>query len=237
MADLIGQIKGLGQHHTINLDDHVGRILAAVKKNGLADNTYVVFTSDHGEVISRQHCFFIPRLKYRSCYSHSASLYDQVMRIPMLVQGPAVQPGRRIAQTYQHVDLVPTLLELMGLPKLPGAVGKSQAARLRSRKSLPVAPRDVYVQGRWVTGLRSGHYKLIVRAHSAQGIVKSGKKRRVPAELYDLDKDPEELRNVYSDPAYANTVRTMKEELFAMKEEVGDIDTDPEMLRRLAETT
>lgn len=180
----------------INLDDHVGRILAAVKKNGLADNTYVVFTSDHGEVISRQHCFFIPRLKYRSCYSHSASLYDQVMRIPMLVQGPGVRPGRRIAQNYQHVDLVPSLLELMGLPKIPGAVGQSHAKRLRSKKSLPVTPRDVYVQGRWVTGLRSGKYKLIVRAHSAQGIVKSGRKRQVPAELYDLDKDPDERWNL-----------------------------------------
>lgn len=180
----------------INLDDHVGRILAALKKHGLADNTYVVVTSDHGEVISRQHCFFIPRLKYRTCYSHSASLYDQVLRIPVVLQGPAIRPGRRIEQTYQHVDLVPTLLSLMGLPNLPGAVGHSHAARLRSAKAQPVTPRDVYVQGRWVTGLRSSRYKLILRAYSAQGIVKSGKKRRVPAELYDLDKDPDERWNL-----------------------------------------
>lgn len=180
----------------INLDDHVGRILSALKKNGLADNTYVVVTSDHGEVISRQHCFFIPRLKYRSCYSHSASLYDQVLHIPVVLEGPAVSPGRRIEQYYQHVDLVPTLLDLMGLPNLPGAVGKSHAARLRSAKALPVTPRDVYAVGRWVTGLRSGRYKLILRAHSAQGIVKDGKRRRVPAEVYDLDKDPDERWNL-----------------------------------------
>jgi len=180
----------------IDLDDHVGRILAALKKNGLDDNTYVVFTSDHGEVISRQHCFFIPRLKYRSCYSHSASLYDQVLRIPMLLQGPGVRPDRRIEQNYQHVDLVPTLLELMGLPRLPGAVGQSHARRLRSAKALPVTARDVYAQGRWVTGLRSDRYKLILRAHSAQGIVKSGITRQVPVELYDLDKDPDERWNL-----------------------------------------
>lgn len=180
----------------MNLDNHVGRILAALKKQGLDGNTYVVFTSDHGEVISRQHCFFIPRLKYRSCYSHSASLYDQVLRIPVVLQGPAIWPGRRVKQGYQHVDLVPTLLDLMGLPTLPGAVGDSHARRLRSKKGLSVTPRDVYVLGRWVTGLRSGRYKLIVRAHRAQGIVKSGKKRRVPTELYDLDKDPDERWNL-----------------------------------------
>jgi len=104
----------------INLDDHVGRILASLKKHGLTDNTYVVITSDHGEVISRQHCFFIPRLNYRSCYSHSASLYEQVLHVPVVIQGPALSPGRRIEQSYQHVDLVPTVLELMGLPGLPG---------------------------------------------------------------------------------------------------------------------
>ncbi len=180
----------------MNLDNHVGRIIAALKKNGLADNTYVVFTSDHGEVISRQHCFFIPRLKYRSCYSHSASLYDQVLRIPVVLQGPAIRAGRRIAQNYQHVDLVPTLLRLMGLPALPGSVGDDHAKRLRSAKALPVTPRDTYAQGRWVTGLRSSRYKLIVRAHPAQGIVKSGKKQRVPAELYDLEKDPDERWNL-----------------------------------------
>jgi arylsulfatase A-like enzyme len=180
----------------INLDDHVGQILASLKKHGLADNTYVVITSDHGEVISRQHCFFIPRLKYRSCYSHSASLYEQVLRIPVVVQGPALAGGRRIQQIYQHVDLAPTLLELMGLPKLPGAVGLSHAARLRSAKALPTQPRDVYALGRWVTGLRSGRHKLILRAHRAQGIVISGKKRQVPAELYDLDKDPDERWNL-----------------------------------------
>jgi arylsulfatase A-like enzyme len=180
----------------INLDDHVGRILAALKKHGLSDNTYVVITSDHGEVISRQHCFFIPRLNYRSCYSHSASLYDQVLRIPMVLQGPAVSPGRRLEQTYQHVDLVPTLLDLMGLPGLPGAVGHSHAKRLRSAKALPVTPRDIYALGRWVTALRSGRYKLILRAHQAQGIVKSGKRRHVPAELYDLEKDPDERWNL-----------------------------------------
>ncbi len=180
----------------INLDDHVGRILASLKKHGLADNTYVVFTSDHGEVISRQHCFFIPRLKYRSCYSHSASLYEQVLRIPVVLQGPALASGRRVEQSYQHVDLVPTLLDLMGLPTLPGAVGQSHAARLRSAKALPTQPRDVYALGRWVTALRSGHYKLILRAHSAQGIVKGGKKLKVPAELYDLDQDPDERWNL-----------------------------------------
>ena len=55
-------------------------------------------------------------------------------------------------------------------------------------------------------------------------------------ELYDLKNDPEELHNVYNDPANAEVVHAMKDDLLTMKEEVGDIDTDPEMLRRLAET-
>ncbi len=180
----------------MNLDDHVGRILRALEKAGLSHNTYVVITSDHGEVISRQHCFFIPRLHYRTCYSHSASLYDQVLRVPLLIRGPAVRPGQRVEQWYQHVDLVPTLLDLMGLAPMSGAVGQSLAPWLRSSGSAPVTPREVYAQGRWVTGLRTHRYKLILRAHPAQGLVKLGRRRQVPAELYDLEKDPDERWNL-----------------------------------------
>ncbi len=216
----------------INLDDHVGRILASLKKHGLTDNTYVVITSDHGEVISRQHCFFIPRLNYRSCYSHSASLYEQVLHIPVVIQGPALSPGRRIEQSYQHVDLVPTVLELMGLPSLPGAVGQSHATGLRSAKGLPTKPRDVYALGRWVTALRSGRYKLILRAHRAQGIVKSGKIRQVPAELYDLDKDPDERWNIAQHKP--QVVARLRDRLkpFLKRDRVPELPTMPRTILR-----
>lgn len=195
------------------LDHHVGRIVRALERQGLASNTLLVVTADHGEIIGRQHCYFLPRMKAKTCYAHSTSLYDQVLHVPLIIHGPGAQAGRRTRQVYRHLDLVPTLLDLMGLPAMPGAQGVSLAPHVSRPQPPALTPRDVYAVGRWVWALRSGRYKLKIRERRARKVVKRGRQHRVPVELYDMVADPRELRNLARErPALTLRLRRKLEE-------------------------
>lgn len=176
------------------LDRHVGRVLDALKKHGLADRTIVVITSDHGETLSLHHCYMLPRMGYSTCYKHSASLYEEVLRVPLIISGPSIPSGIKATQTYRHEDLAATLLDLLGLPSLPGSTGVSVLPQIQGRK--PDEPRDVYAVGRGVFTLRRGRYKYVYREGRAQEIVQGQRRRVVAAELFDLERDPEEKRNL-----------------------------------------
>jgi arylsulfatase A-like enzyme len=176
------------------LDDEVGRIWKALERLGLRGETVVLVTADHGEVLDRRHCFFLPRLKYNTCYSHSTSPYDEVLRVPLLLAGAGVPAGKVVTQITRHVDLVPTVLTLMGVPPLPGAMGVSVLPQVRGER--PDEARDVYAAGRGIYALRRGTWKIIYRDAATRDIVDGGRKRSVTMELYDLAADPAEHRNL-----------------------------------------
>jgi arylsulfatase A-like enzyme len=192
-----------------SVDDNVGRLLDFLEKQGLAGNTVVIYTSDQGFFLG-DHGWYDKRF-----------MYEESIKMPFLVRWP----GRIKAGTTQNaiclnVDFAPTFLDLAGLKTPPDMQGRSLVPLLLGQRP-----------GDWRT---SWYYRYYhdpgdhnTRAHYGVGtdsykLIYFWKKDQW--ELYDLAADPEEMRNVYSDPAYAGTVKTMKEELYRLKKEVLDKD-------------
>src|SRR5690606_13758365 len=106
------------------VDRAVGDILAALEDSGLADNTIVVYTSDHGDLMGDHGIF------------EKCVLYEEAIRVPLLVRVPWLEGPRRVAEPIGHIDLVPTLLDLLGQPAPAELPGRSRAGVLAGRDRL-----------------------------------------------------------------------------------------------------
>jgi arylsulfatase A-like enzyme len=193
----------------LSVDDNVGRVLDYLDKNGLAESTVVVFTSDNGFFLG-EHGFFDKRL-----------MYEPSIRVPLLVRGPSrFRPRVDSRHMVLNVDLAPTIFELAGLP-VPGCVqGRSLVPLLQGDR---VAWRDSFYYEyfehpgphcvRKNHGIRTDRWKLIEFWEQPQEV-----------ELYDLARDPDEIRNLAADPKFAGTVRDLRERMQRLRRELGDSD-------------
>jgi arylsulfatase A-like enzyme len=191
-----------------SVDDNVGRFLDWLDKNGLAENTIVIYTSDQGFFLG-EHNFFDKRF-----------MYEESLRMPFLIRWPGkIRPGSVSKGMILNVDFAPTLLNVAGmkspadmqgrsfLPLLEGKTPKDWRAAMYYRYYHP-GHHNVAAH----YGVRTGRYKLIYFNKLDQW------------ELYDLRKDPREMNNVYNDPAYAKIVEDLKKELYRLKKELKDDD-------------
>lgn len=165
------------------LDREIGRLLDKLDELGIAEDTLVIFTSDHGHFLG-QH----------GLVAKGPFHYEDMLRIPMIVRQPGTVPAGRISNALQSlVDYTPTLLEAAGLP-VPGTLqgvsqyahwcGAEEPARdfvLCENRHNPDMPHlQTYVDARYkITVYRRGDY----------------------GEIFDLEEDPGEVRNLWSDPA------------------------------------
>ncbi|MFI7062483.1 sulfatase-like hydrolase/transferase [Kribbella sp. NPDC050124] len=187
------------------VDDEVGRILAALDDEGLAGNTVVIFTSDHGELLGDHQLLL-----------KGPMMFDCSIRVPLLVRWPGqVERGQVRDELVEWIDLAPTVLAAAGADGLPAAQGRSLLPLITGRT-------DDWVRRDWVlseyrnsgspydppvhtTMLRHGHHKLVVH----HGAPASGRPR--DGELYDLDADPSELVNLWHDAACTALRTTLQE--------------------------
>ena len=151
------------------LDAAVGRLLDTLAASGLARNTALCFTSDHGEM-NGAHGRFSKGL-----------MYDESLRVPLLIRLPGQTQGRRCETPVGTVDLLPTLLDLAGAAPDPGAPGRSLLPALRG-ESLPERPLFSEC-GELLCVLAAG-WKLVARREPLQ-----------PLQLFDMQRDPWELEN------------------------------------------
>lgn len=192
-------------------DEGVGQLLKALDETGQADNTLVVITGDHGELMYRHGIFF----------DHHG-LYDGNLHTPLIVRHPKLAP-RRVARMTAHIDVAPTLLDLCGV-EVPEAVeGVSLAPWMRGETEEPV--RDFVVsqectwQMKW--SIRTERHKFIV----AREPDFYGTPMR---ELYDLQADPDELHNIAEDqPDVARELETRLEAWLAEMMAKNGLDRDP----------
>lgn len=179
------------------LDAQVGRVLNALKAGGLLENTIVVFSSDHGLAIGSHGLF------------GKQNLYDHSMHAPLLFAGPGVPKGKRADALCYLLDIFPTLGELAGVAGPEGSEGKSLAPVLagrsdRVRESLFTA----YIKAQ--RAVRDGRWKLLVYP------------RINKAQLFDLEKDPGETKDLASDPAHAAELQRMTAMLETAQRDCGD---------------
>jgi uncharacterized sulfatase len=166
------------------VDAQIGRVLDALDRLGLAENTVVVFWSDHGYHLGERGLWM-----KQSCFEESA-------RVPLIIAGPDTRQGGICARNVELIDLYPTLADFAGLtpPKLPGV-------SLRPLLARPDAPwnRPAYTQVE-----RQGFPGYSVRTARWRYTEWDGGKKG--AELYDHDKDPGEMNNLAKHPHYVTIV-------------------------------
>lgn len=175
------------------IDDAVGAILAALERSGLADDTWVVYSTDHGEMLGTHGLL------------NKMVFYEPAVRVPLVIRPPKGSgwTPARLAQMVEHVDLAATLGALAGATPVPGSAGVSFADVLTAAGPGRAgwAGREAVVSENYGFAMwRTERYKLVVY-----------EKTRTPVQLFDLVEDPEEDANRVDDPAYASVVSDMRE--------------------------
>jgi arylsulfatase A-like enzyme len=218
MADVQGAIAAM--------DGGVGRILEALAGRSDAENTWVVFTTDHG--------LALPRAK--------ATMYDPGLGVALLMRWPArgLEGGRAIEALTSHVDLVPTVLEGLGLDVPSDLHGRSLWPLLRAEADrhhdAVFAEKTFHTAYEPQRSVRTERYKLIanlevdvmnvpgdvLRSRVVPDMVDEIAAERPPLELYDLQGDPDERRNRIGDPALADVEAELKRALVAWMRRTDD---------------
>ncbi len=185
------------------VDQSIGAVLGCLERFGLSDNTTVVHTSDHGDSLGAHHLFA------------KEVMFEEAARVPFLIRLPGQKRGKLVPQPVSHIDLVPTLLDLLGQPKHPQCAGKSLLPVIHE-EALP--PESIFVE--WApnrTKVKKGTSlaprRMIKRAvdESTRAVVspdgwKLCLRDKDLNELYNLKNDPLETRNLYSDRQYASVI-------------------------------
>ncbi len=168
------------------VDGYVGRILDALEKEGLADDTIVVLMSDHGESFG-DHSFAGESM------FHGTNLYDEQLRVPFAFRVPGA-PGRAVDSVVQLIDLAPTVVDLVGATPAPQWLGRSLAPATRG-ETLPPVPAfaELLAYPGWQHEL-----KTAISGDGAYKLIHVISQRRF--ELYDLAADPGEKRDLWGNP-------------------------------------
>ena len=162
------------------VDGYCGLVLDALDRLGIADNTVVVWTSDHGDQMWEHRMF----LKF--------CMYEASVHVPLLVRVPGRSPARR-GELVEHIDVFPTICDLVGA-ETPGAVQGRSLLPLLGPDPAPADWRDaVFSQIGDLKMIRTTSHKLNVYGNT-------------PGELYDLQGDPNEFRNLVADGDHRQTV-------------------------------
>ena len=191
-----------------SIDDNVGRLLDFLDEQHLAENTLVVYTSDQGFFLG-DHGWFDKRF-----------MYEESLRMPLLMRFPGVvPPGRINRDMVLNVDFGPTFLDIAGVLVPKDMQGHSVLPLLRGhtpgnwRRSMYYQYFEYPAMHSVLPhyGIRTPRYKLIHYAYKSE---------IDEWELFDLEKDPQELHSVYADPQYADTVKQLKQELQRLRKEL-----------------
>jgi arylsulfatase A-like enzyme len=191
------------------VDDNVGRVLDYLDESGLSKNTVVFYSSDQGWYLG-EHGWFDKRW-----------MYQESFRTPLLVRWPGkIKPGSVSADFAMNLDFTETFLEIAGVAIPSDMQGKSLVPILNGRTPADWR-KSVYYHYyefpgahsvRRHYGVRTKRYKLIYFYESAID----------EWELFDLEKDPLELKSVYSNPKYAPVVKELKQELQRLRTQYRD---------------
>jgi arylsulfatase A-like enzyme len=188
------------------IDDQVGRLMQALKDLGLEENTIVLVTSDHGNMLGSHGL------------TDKQQPFEESIAVPGVLRFPrCIRPGRRLDAFFTHVDMGPTLLALCGLPVPREMQGTDISAALTGEKRS--APHSAYFQV-------FAPYHISIVPFAWRGVRNDrymyARSKRQPWVLYDLERDPYELKNLAGDPAARGIREQMEKELAEWMERSED---------------
>jgi len=186
-----------------HLDAQIGRVQAALDAKGMTDDTIIVFAGDNGLALG-QHGL----LGKQSNYDHS-------VRVPLVFAGPGVPAGAKSDAFAYLLDIFPTLCELADIPAPPTVEGTSLVRAM--------ADPDEKLRNSVYCAYNELHRTVRDRQHKLIEYVVEGKRT---TQLFDLQADPAETVNFADDPAHAETLARLRAELFRLRDEWDDRDSE-----------
>jgi arylsulfatase A-like enzyme len=214
------------------VDTHVGTILDTLQDCGRHDNTIVVFTSDHGDMMGSHRLL-------AKCV-----MFEEAVRVPLLIRLPGQKAGKRVTGPISQIDLVPTLLELMAQPVPDPLQGKSLVPLLTGEGDA-AHEESVFIE--W-NGPNNGLGDTTGQVQFPEWMLELASQERIVAafrdpvrtivtpegwkfncsplgehELYHLGEDPLETRNLAGESGYRSLMRELTDQIRAWQAETGDI--------------
>jgi arylsulfatase A-like enzyme len=201
------------------IDQAIGSILDYVERAGLRDDTIIVHTSDHGDMMGSHHLFA------------KEVMFEGAVRVPYLIRLPNARQCRVVEQAVSHIDFIPTLIDLLGQAPMPQCNGVSRVPLLKG-ETMP--PENVFIE--WSPNRTKIKKKtfLAPRRSIKRAVNESTRTLISPDgwklslrdkdlnELYNLNDDPGETRNLYLDSQYASIISRYTGEIHRWQERVND---------------
>jgi arylsulfatase A-like enzyme len=193
------------------VDEHIARVLETLEQLDLAENTLVLLTADHGEIMDRRHDCYNDTIGEECIFNHGMTLYDEETHVPMIFWQPGAVEKQAVTAPFSHVDLAPTVLDWAGFEPPKTQLGRSFKGALAGASPPPDAP--ILLQARFSVGMRYQGLKYIAHDPSMQVFFDNPNQYDPLAgneEVYDLRTDPEELNNIVGDIPHPllNSLRT-----------------------------
>lgn len=193
------------------IDEAIGRILAALERKGIADSTWVVYSSDHGEMLGTHG--FLNKMVF----------YEPSVQVPLIICPPGGTAPVRVSGMFEHVDLSATLRAIAGAADVEEGEGRSL---LPAVSGAPLAGREAVVSENFGFAMwRTERYKLVVYEKDLQ-----------PVQLFDLAEDPAEDHNRVADPGYRALVSDLVEAFTQPFLATAPNRPGPDMIERLTGT-
>jgi arylsulfatase A-like enzyme len=195
------------------VDDQVGRVLQALQESGQAQNTLVIYVSDHGDYMGAH------RLMLKGIPA-----FEEAYRTPLIISGAGLPGGKIIRQRLSHLDLAESILPLLGLP------APAQTGAALGRSILPLleeGPRGQAAQAGWSSqhfaechGQRFAYTQRVLWWENYKYVFNGFDQD----EFYDLANDPHELHNRAGDPSLRPEIEAMAERMWQVMQASGDFN-------------
>lgn len=194
--------KQLREYYTIisHLDAQIGRIVDAVRTNGLENDTLIVVAGDNGLAVG-QHGLF-----------GKQSVYEHCLRVPLIIAGPGIPKNQRVDGFCYLSDIYATLAERLEVPVPTSVQSVSLNPAIKNPKAT-IRPSLYLVYKQYQRGVKKGQYKLI--EYNVRG--------ERHTQLFDLSKDPYEMTNLAPDKSYASKLAELRKELKALRVQHNDL--------------
>lgn len=201
------------------VDSLVSEVLAGLEELGLQDHTLVILTADHGEELFQHHHY---------CY-HSCSIYDSVLRVPLIFRLPHVVPSSKsVATVVESIDIAPTLFDFLGISLPSTFEGKSlKPLIVQDFDEIPVPFLAFSEIKEDIASIRTAHWRYIANPNRARlddftpySSVDDERRNGYAIqeqELYDLRNDPDEMQNLAFTPHGREIIESLKPRLAAWR--------------------
>ena len=200
------------------VDQHLRRVMAHLKSLDLDRRTIVILTSDHGEIMDDRHDCVHHSFRTRCLYNHGRTLFDEEVRVPLLISQPGRIKAQAIDTPVSHLDFMPTVLGLLGVAPHPRHQGTDWSAALLGTGPEPAA-KPIHLEARMSSALVADGLKYVIsdprmKVTFARDTLYDPEKGN--EELYDLVADPHELTNLATKAGEAR-LGVMRERLRAIQ--------------------